>query len=276
MHGESGFRRAQEPGPGVGVDGAVGWGSAPFSAHEVSKMRRTLRAPSPTQFDYLHMRTLTADLADTLARLGDGARDVLDVYCGTRPYDDLVPPGARIVGLDVPGNPYGLADVVSREFLPFSDESFDLVMCIEAFHYVRDPVRGAAEIGRVLRPGGYAVIAVPLVWEYDRAQLEHRFSGPELVALFREWDDVTVVENGGRGVAWATLTGSIANMLEWHVPRRYGLRMLLRPAFKGFYVGVNAVGALVDRAERRYARSSLALPMNLLLTAKRPNRRGPA
>jgi SAM-dependent methyltransferase len=222
------------------------------------------------------MRTLNADLAATLARLGRGVRDVLDVYCGTRPYDDLIPPGARIVGFDVPGNPYGIADVVSSEFLPFPDESFDLVMCIEAFHYVPDPVHGAVELGRVLRPGGHAVVAVPLVWEYDRAQLEHRFSGPEIAALFRAWDDVVVVENGGRGVAWATLTGSIANMLEWHVPTRYGFRELLRPVFGGFYLGVNAVGTLVHLAERRYARSSLTLPMNLLLTARRPVRRGPA
>ncbi len=234
-------------------------------------MRHTRRRPNPTQFDYLHIRRLVQDLAAVLARLGDGVDDVLDLYCGSRPYDDLLPPGARITGLDIPGNPYGVADVVSDEFLPFPDASFDLVMCIEAFHYVPDPESGVTEIRRVLRPGGHAVIAVPLVWEYDRTVLEHRFTGPELERLFLGWEDVSVVENGGRAVAWATLTGSLAHMIEWHVPEQLALRRLLHPAFTAIYLMVNAAGIGLDRAERRYAQSSLTLPMNLLLTATRPS-----
>jgi SAM-dependent methyltransferase len=253
-------------------DGRAGarWGEEPFATDVVQRMRRTRRHPTPTQFDYLHVRRLVDDLAVVLAHLGDGADDVLDVFCGSRPYDDLLPPAARITGLDIPGNPYGVADVVSDEFLPFPDESFDLVMCIEGFHYVPEPESGVAEIGRVLRPGGHAVISVPFVWEYDRTVLENRFTGPALARLFREWEDVTIVENGGRAVSWATLTGSIASMGEWHVPDRLKLRRLFRPAFSGVYLLVNGVGLLLDRAERRFARSSLTLPMNLLLVARRP------
>ena len=250
----------------------VGWGEVAFPPEVVASMRRTRRRPRRTQFDYLHVRRLADDLAAVLARVGADSTDVLDLYCGTRPYDDLLPPGAAITGFDLPGNPYGVADVVSDEFLPFADAAFDLVMCIEAFHYVADPARGVDEIGRVLRPGGHAVVAVPLVWDYDRTQLEHRFTGPELEALFDGWDEVSVIENGGRGVAWSTLTGSIANMIEWHVPYRLGARRVVKPLFASFYLVVNAIGAAVDRAERRYARSSLVLPMNLLLTAKRPDR----
>lgn len=227
-------------------------------------MRRTRRHPRPTQFDYLHVRRLVDDLAFAFSRLGPRVEDVLDVYCGTRPYDDLLPPGARITGLDIPGNPYGLADVVSDDFLPFPDESFDLVMCVEGFHYVSDPERAVGELARVLRPGGHAVVAVPLVWEYDRTVLERRFTGPELAALFHDWENVDVVENGGRAISWATLTGSLAQMVEVHVPR------VVRPAFAAFYVAVNGVGGLLDRIERRLTRSSLTLPMNLLLTARRP------
>jgi SAM-dependent methyltransferase len=238
----------------------------------VAKMRRTRRQPRVTQFDYLHMRRLVDDLAAALARVGADAKDVLDVYCGARPYDDLLPPGAAATGLDVPGNPYGVADVVTDDFLPFADESFDLVMCIEAFHYVADPAHGVAEIGRVLRPGGHALVAVPLVWEYDRTILEHRYTGPELASLFAGWNDVSVVENGGRAVSWATLTGSLAGMIQWNLPDRRRLRLGVRPVFTGFYLLVNALGFLLDWAERRYVRSSATLPMNLLLTARRPLR----
>jgi SAM-dependent methyltransferase len=246
------------------------WGETPFSVDAATKMRRTRRYPRPTQFDYLHLRHLVDDLAVALAHLGDGVEDVLDIFCGTRPYDDLLPPSARVTGLDIPGNPYGVADVVSAEFLPFPDASFDLVMCIEGFHYVQDPQKGVAEIDRVLRPGGHALITVPLVWEYDRTILEHRFTGPELAGLFEGWEEVQVIENGGRAVSWALLTGMIMSMGEWHIPDRFLLRRLLRPAFSGVYLMVNGVGFLLDRAEQHLARSSLTLPMNLLVTARRP------
>jgi SAM-dependent methyltransferase len=250
---------------------APGWGREPLASDVVESMRRTRRHPRPTQFDYLHVRRLLDDLTAVLSRTGRGVHDVLDVFCGTRPYDDLLPSGARITGLDIPGNPYGVADVVSGEFLPFADESFDLVMCIEGFHYVEDPHRGVAEIARVLRPGGHAVISVPFVWEYDRTVLENRFTGPALERLFHDWDDVVVIENGGKAVAWATLTGLMASMSECHVPERLRLRKLLHPAFAGVYLLINGLGLLLDRTERRFARSSLTLPMNLLLVARRPS-----
>jgi SAM-dependent methyltransferase len=246
------------------------WGDDPFPLEVVARMRRSRRHPRPTQFDYLHLHRLVGDLAAALARIGDGSEEVLDVFCGTRPYDDLLPPSAHIIGFDIPGNPYGVADIVSSQFLPFPDESFDLVMCIEGFHYVADPQGGLAEIRRVLRHGGHALISVPLVWEYDRTGLEHRFTGPSLERLFDGWGEVTVVENGGRAVSWATLSGLIASMAECHVPERLRLRTVLHPAFAGLYLLVNSVGFVLDRAERRFARSSLTLPMNLLVTAVRP------
>jgi hypothetical protein len=113
---------------------------------------------------------------------------------------------------------------------------------------------------------------VPLVWEYDRTVLEHRFTGPSLARLFTGWDEVDVVENGGRAVSWATLTGLIASMAESHLPERLRLRSVLHPAFAGLYLAVNGMGLFLDRAERRLARSSLTLPMNLLVTARRPRR----
>jgi SAM-dependent methyltransferase len=249
------------------------WGAEPFAPEVVARMRRTRTHPRPTQFDYLHVKRLVDDLNAALTRVGREAEDVLDVFCGTRPYDDLLPPSARIVGLDIPDNPYGVADVVSAEFLPFRDGSFDLVMCIEGFHYLVDPQAGANELRRVLRPGGYALVSVPLVWEYDRTVPEHRFTGPSLARLFADWEDVTLVENGGRAVSWATLTGLIASMGECHVPERLGLRRVAHPAFAGLYFLVNCIGLALDRAEQRLARSTLTLPMNLLLTARRPARR---
>jgi SAM-dependent methyltransferase len=240
-------------------------------APNLEAIRRSRRHPRWTQFDYLHVRRLVHDLGRALSQVEAPVNDALDIYCGTRPYDDLLPHGTRIIGLDVEGNPYGLADVVSNEFLPFPDASFDLVTCFEAFHYVEDPDHGVREIQRVLRPGGTAVISVPFVWEYDPRILEHRYTGPELAALFAGWDEVEVVENGGRAVVWATLTGTMLERARGRIPPG-GAGEVARAAFGPLFAAMNCVASRLEALEERHAHGPLTLPMNLLLTARRPAR----
>ena len=234
------------------------------------RIRRTRRYPRFTQFDYLHVRRLVDDLGAAIAQLGE-VGDVLDVFCGTRPYDDLFPPGARIVGFDVEDR-FGVADVVSRDFLPFGDESFDAVLCTQAFYYLEDPRAAALELRRVLRPGGAALISVPVVWEYDRGNLEHRFTEPSLRRVFDGWDDVTVVENGGWGVSWAAVTGSLFARIQERLAARFVLRTLARPAFALLYAAINCIGLGLEALDSRFVRGSLRLPMNLLISARRPQR----
>jgi ubiquinone/menaquinone biosynthesis C-methylase UbiE len=57
------------------------------------------------------------------------------------------------------GSPsFVVGDVAS---LPFGDGSFDLVVSTLSMHHWAEPTKGLAEIGRVLRPGGRA-----LVWDF--------------------------------------------------------------------------------------------------------------
>jgi SAM-dependent methyltransferase len=76
---------------------------------------------------------------------------------------------------DRPGNGDGrrpsflVGDVAS---LAFPDASFDLVVTTLSMHHWADPAAGLAEIGRVLRPGGRA-----LVWDFRPGVRPHPF-GP--------------------------------------------------------------------------------------------------
>jgi SAM-dependent methyltransferase len=209
------------------------------------------------------------DLAAAIAGLGE-VREVLDVYCGTRPYDDLFPAAARIVGFDVEDR-FGVADVVSPEFLPFPPDSFDALLCTQAFYYVEDPQAAAREFRRVLRPGGTALISVPVVWEYDTRTLEHRFTESSLRRLFDGWDDVAVVENGGWGVSWAAVTGSLFARIQERLAARVVLRTLAQPAFATLYLAINAIGLALEELDGRIVRGSYRLPMNLLISARRPH-----
>jgi SAM-dependent methyltransferase len=59
---------------------------------------------------------------------------------------------------------YDSTDVLGvAEVLPFRDGTFDAVLSIAVLEHVRDPFRAAAEIVRVLKPGGKLICAVPFL-----------------------------------------------------------------------------------------------------------------
>jgi SAM-dependent methyltransferase len=184
-------------------------------------------------------------------------QDVLDVYCGARPYEPLFSPGTHYVGLDI-DDAYGCADIVSDELLPFPDKSFDLCFCTQAFYYVPDGPHAVAEFARVLRPGGHAIVTVPVVYPGT----ERLYSRAQLAELFEGWERVTIVDNGRSVVSLMTLAGYLGHELEKRSSSR------LRPGFAALYALMNLIGEVGDRAERRLLASSDALPTNLLVHAQ--------
>ena len=213
------------------------------------------------------LRVLAHELQCALDRIEPPVTDVLDLFAATQPYRDLLPPHETYVAMDIDEH-YGPQDVVSDEFLPFADEAFDLILFTEGFHYVAEPERGAAELRRVLRPGGTLVLTLPLVWEYDRRIVERRYTGPELAELFEDWDDVSVGEIGGYTVAWATLSGRILRGLsDFGPPLVRTTAGALLPAAS---LLLNAIAALLSRAERFWHSGPYILPMGLILVARRP------
>lgn len=114
-----------------------------------------------------------ARLIDTIVRLGGfsrGAR-LADLGCGSGVFTDLLQRrGYVCVGLDLspkllevgrqkyPGVEFVEGDV---EHLPFPDGSIDGVLLSGIVHHLPDPAHCAAEVFRVLRPGGRFVAFDP-------------------------------------------------------------------------------------------------------------------
>lgn len=53
--------------------------------------------------------------------------------------------------------------------LPFDDNTYDCVLCTQVLEHVPYPQLILAEISRVLKPGGHAILSLPFVWEEHEA-----------------------------------------------------------------------------------------------------------
>ena len=104
--------------------------------------------------------------------LGDGPGDVLDAGMGPgRLCVELRRRGWTVAGVDASPAMVALARrrlagggdlrVARLEALPFADGSFDAVAALGVLEYVDDLAAVLAELARVLRPRGRAVLALP-------------------------------------------------------------------------------------------------------------------
>jgi SAM-dependent methyltransferase len=180
-------------------------------------------------------------VAVSLARVTSPDRPlrVLDCGCGTGGVMARIRrdrPGWTIHGVDA--SAFALTFARQRragdlacalaERLPFADRTFDVVTCLDVL-YVEgvDDRRAVAEIFRVLRAGGRAIVNVPayeaLRGAHDRAcATRHRYTAREVVALLTSAGFVLE-----RVSYWNTAL--LLPLVLWRVASRGGSRSDLRP-----------------------------------------------
>jgi len=87
------------------------------------------------------------------------------------------------------------------EALPFPDACFDRILMVDALHHLADQKRSAAELWRVLRPGGRVVIQEPDVrrWQVKllalaekAALMRSHFLAPQRIAALFDHPDAHV------------------------------------------------------------------------------------
>jgi SAM-dependent methyltransferase len=220
------------------------------------------REPRIWDGGYVLLRTLTDQMtAQARLKLDErGLVDVIDIGCGSRPYEPIFQPYARAyVGVDIRAGP-SVDVIAAAESLPFGEGSFDCALCSQVLEHSSDPYAVTAEIFRVLRPDGVAFVSTHGVAPYHAASGSSvndywRWTHAGLGRMFRAagpWRDIEILPNGGEASALAYLVGRELEI----VAGKLGIRLAATPI-------VLAMNLLAWNVDRALGRISSSQPPNL-------------
>jgi ubiquinone/menaquinone biosynthesis C-methylase UbiE len=114
------------------------------------------------------------DRPNTLGLLPEvKGKSILDAACGPGKYAEiLIAQGAEVIGFDISARMVDLAKQrnkqaghffvhsLTKPFYMLKNESFDIILCALALHYVQDWNLTLKEFARVLKPDGHLVISI--------------------------------------------------------------------------------------------------------------------
>lgn len=204
-----------------------------------------------------------------------GRPRILDVGCGTGANLEMLAAFGDAEGVDISEDALafcrerGLTRVRrgAAEALPYEDAQFDLVTALDVVEHLDDDRAGLAEMRRVLRPGGRALLFVPaFMWLWgvqdDVSHHRRRYTRPTLRAA---------VEGAGLAVERATYAN-----ITFFAPILAGRLLMrvtgVRPASEN-NVNVAALNGVLGRlfgAERHWLRRlNLPLGVSAVCVARR-------
>jgi len=166
---------------------------------------------------------------------------VYDLGCGQKPYEPYILQFAeKYVGVDyllLEGTNWadksvqGIIHANLNEHIPVPDNTADTVVSFSVLEHLSEPQTAIREAYRILKPGGYMVLAVPFQWwlhsepydffRYTRYGLAHLFEKAGFPA-----DQITVKPYGGFWSAWV-LKYNYHTFFYW-VDRSKGIKRRLK------------------------------------------------
>lgn len=207
------------------------------------------RLPRPRPWHYrwsAHWR-LNADLRETLPLL---TGRVLDVGGGA-PYRAWCSGASATTGVAERAGPGVDFVVPAGQPWPLPTAAFDGLLCIHSLANATAPEHVVAEMARVLRPGGLAVISAPASGIIaDGAQTLRTYSAAGLRQLLGDGFTVTTLRRaGGIGSMLALLSLGWVEALAQQSPPVRLLQFAFLPLWIGFSGALNLAGVLVDAVD---------------------------
>ena len=165
-------------------------------------------------------------------------RILLDLGCGNQPYKAIYNRYVKqVVSVDIEQRDAPLTLISDSQFLPFSNNSFDIILFSEVIEHIPDYKLALNEISRVLSPGGYLIITWPfnysmheLPYDYLRItefgmQMALEQNGMQISQLFRRGNKITLLH---------CLTGRLLTNMNEFFRRTPFLGKLFDPLLKLF------------------------------------------
>ena len=111
----------------------------------------------------------------------------LDLGAGQAKYRSVISRAAKeYVAFDVaPGDKIDVVGDITKT--GFADQSFDTIVCTQVFEHIATPWLAAAEISRILKPGGYCLVTAPFLQVYHADPHDYyRYTVDGMKALFEK------------------------------------------------------------------------------------------
>jgi SAM-dependent methyltransferase len=173
--------------------------------------RMTGMTVSRDNHHYIVLRILNQWIKNVGARYATGV--LLDYGCGGQPYKSyLLQFLESYIGADVAAAQGTSLDIQfdPDQPLPLTSQSVDTILSTQTLEHVRNPAQYLQECARLLRPGGYLLISVPMQWRLHEVPHDYwRFTKYGLQELLAQ-HGFEMVEISICGGAWA-LAGQIIN-----------------------------------------------------------------
>jgi len=169
-------------------------------------------------------KKITRKHLEVFLKRHESDKKTLDIGSGGSLYRyDRFFPNRVTVDIDPARNPEIIGDIHN---LPFQNEEFEVVLCVEVLEHVLDPRKAIAEMHRVLKKGGTLVLTTRFVYPIHDAPHDYwRFTKYGLQELFKDWNVQELVPETHTFSALAILFQRIAyqTKLRFNAPVKFKL-----------------------------------------------------
>jgi SAM-dependent methyltransferase len=234
---------------------------------------------------YTGMRRISEAVLDSRLQFGPPGQRILDAGCGTGGNLRWLGRFGAACGVDLSPHAVrfcarrGLGTVARATVLrlPFPEATFDLVTSFDVVYHldVADDVAALAELRRVLRPGGWALIRVPALEQVRSAHdaavhTRHRYSLAELRDKVGR-AGLTVARASYANALLLPVAAAARLLARWVAPPAPGRAAAPRSDVRPLPPAANALLRGVLGVEAALiARHDLPLGLSALVLAQRP------
>lgn len=174
-------------------------------------------------------------------------KKVLNLGSGIGDFDKFISKDIKTINFDIDFSKPNLNIVGDAHYLPFKNDSLDIVYTISVLEHVRKPWVVSDEIYRVLKPGGHVVLDVPFLSAIHDKNDYFRFTDKGIRSLFDEDKFEPVFEQVG-SAGGSFLSVFLYVYLKQFIPTRI-LKIMWEISARYFFYLFKYLDMFIDKSQ---------------------------